>query len=72
MTPKQRFAQATANLTEAAQQLLTAWEAVEMETGETPSDVAGYPFLQSFDEQLLKIAEWNHAIQNWALPTEGK
>lgn len=51
---------------EAAYALLQEWEKLEMETGDTPSDVAGYPFTESFDEVFNRIYNWNHNVNEWA------
>lgn len=64
------FAKVAANFSHSATELLRAWESLELTTGETPSDVDGYPFTASLDEVVIGILEWKHNVEEWAHPKE--
>jgi hypothetical protein len=67
---KGEFLSAVEAFEDAALNLTRKWEAVEMATGDTPSDVDGYPFKESFDELVHSIIEWRHNVKDWVVASE--
>lgn len=61
-----RFVDAVQSVADSNHELLAAWQAVESDSGYSPSDAKGYPYHESLDDWLLNYFEWKNNVDEWA------